>query len=163
LSELPVGRRRDVPGISGHRADVIVAGLAVVSELMRRTGRDTVWVSGTGIREGIALERIGAPLPAPAEVLAHRSVTAAARAFGFSLPHGEEVRRIALELFELLRVKEGWGREERLALSVGAWMHDVGAVVEIWRHPRHSAYLLRHGSVFGLTQRELLLASLAVY
>ena len=68
-----------------------------------------------------------------------------------------------MELFDLLKVREGWGREERLAISVGAWMHDVGAVVEIWRHPRHSAYILRHGSVFGLTQRELLLASLAVY
>ncbi|MGI0131724.1 MAG: hypothetical protein ACREDK_01300 [Thermoplasmata archaeon] len=163
LSDLPARGRRDIPGISGHRADVIVAGLVVVEEVMRRARTDAIIVSGTGIREGIALERVGAPLPADAEVLAHRSVTAAARAFGFSLPHGEEVRRVALELFDLLKLREGWGREERLALSVGAWMHDVGAVVEIWRHPRHSAYILRHSSVFGLTQRELLLASLAVY
>lgn len=163
LSDLGARERRGVPGISSHRADVIVAGLVVVEEMMRRARVDALTVSGTGIREGIALERIGAPLPAPAEVLAHRSVTAAARAFGFSLPHGEEVRRVALELFELLRRREGWGREERLALNVGAWMHDVGSVVEVWRHPRHSAYLLRHSSVYGLNQRELLLASLAVY
>lgn len=163
LSDLTARERRDIPGISNHRADVIVAGLLVVEEVMRRARAKTLVVSGTGIREGIALERIGAPLPARAEVLAHRSVTAAARAFGFSLPHGEEVRRVALELFDLLRAREGWGREERLALSVGAWMHDVGSVVEIWRHPRHSAYLLRHSSVYGLTQRELLLASLSVY
>jgi exopolyphosphatase/guanosine-5'-triphosphate,3'-diphosphate pyrophosphatase len=163
LSDLPADRRRSVPGISGHRADVISAGLVVVEELMRRTGQETLWVSGTGIREGLALEHMGAPLPAPAELLAYRSVTAMARAFGFSLPHGEEVRRVALELFDLLRTREKWGREERLSLCVGAWMHDAGTVVEIWRHPRHSAYILRHASVFGLTQRELLMASLVVY
>ena len=36
-------------------------------------------MSGTGIREGIALERIGAHLPAKQDELTYRSVTAAAR------------------------------------------------------------------------------------
>jgi exopolyphosphatase/pppGpp-phosphohydrolase len=42
-------------------------------------------------------------------------------------------------------------------------MHDVGSVVDPWRHPQHSAYLIRNLSLLALTDREALLASLAAY
>jgi exopolyphosphatase/guanosine-5'-triphosphate,3'-diphosphate pyrophosphatase len=158
---LKTDRRRDIEGLSGHRADVIIAGCLVAEELLDRFDLPGITVSGTGIREGIVYDRLQVPLPGPSEILAHRSVTAAARAFGFSLPHGDQVCRTAVELFDLLADRYGWQREERLALMVAAWMHDVGSVIEIWRHPVHSAYLLRHAAVFGLSHRQTLLASLA--
>ncbi|MCI4330566.1 MAG: Ppx/GppA family phosphatase [Thermoplasmata archaeon] len=155
-------RRRQVPGITGTRADVIVAGLVVVDELLRKVPDESMTVCGTGIREGIVVDRIGAEVPASAEKLAFRSVTAASRSFGFSLAHGREVERVALTLFDLLQPRYEWGKDVRRSLRVGAWMHDVGTVVEIWRHPRHSAYLLRYASILGLTHRETALAALAV-
>jgi exopolyphosphatase / guanosine-5'-triphosphate,3'-diphosphate pyrophosphatase len=163
IIDLPAADRREVPGISGHRADVILAGLLTVEELLRVTHREELLVSGTGIREGIALERIGAHLPAKQDELTYRSVTAAARAFGFSLEHGDEVRRVALEWFDTLGKRIKFRPEDRRALAVAAWMHDVGAVVEVWRHPRHSSYLLKHAAILGLSHRETLLAALAVY
>ena len=163
LAGIPNRRRREIAGISSHRADVIVAGIITVEELLRATGQKSLIVSGTGIREGIALETIGASLPASTETLTYRSVTAAARAFGFSLSHGEEVRRVATQLFDLLARRRGFRGEDRAALQVAAWMHDVGSVVEIWRHPRHSSYILRHAAILGLSHREILLGALAAY
>jgi len=163
LGEMPAAKRRAVPGIGTDRADVVVAGLVVFSELLRATGADRIHVSGTGIREGIALEAIGAKLPAPAEALAERSATAAADSFAFRIDHGRAVADCAVLLFETLRAGHGWGRSEGLALRVAAWMHDAGTAVDLWNHARHSAYLIQNYPIWGLDQREVLLASMAAF
>ena len=163
LEEMPAERRREVPGVSGHRADVVVAGVIVVEELLRATGLDHLTVSGNGIRQGIAVEVAKIEVPAPAETLARRSVLGASRAFSFSFAHAEDVRGTAVALFDLLKVRRRWSDSDRLALSIGAWMHDVGTAIEEWRHPLHSAYILRHTPIHGATHREILMAALAAY
>jgi len=66
-------------------------------------------------------------------------------------------------IFDLLAERERWGSEERMALSLAAWMHDSGTAVDLWRHGRHSAYLVRNFPLWGVSQREVLLASMATY
>jgi exopolyphosphatase / guanosine-5'-triphosphate,3'-diphosphate pyrophosphatase len=161
LEEMPAPKRRAVPGIGADRADVVIAGLVVLRELIRATETDHITVAGTGIREGIALEAIGAELPAPAEALAERSAAAAAESFAFSIEHGREVAETALALFALLAPRFEWGRSEGLALRVAGWMHDAGTAIDLWRHANHSAYLIQNYPIWGLDQREVLLAALA--
>ncbi len=163
LFEMDAERRRALPGLSSSRADVVVAGLIVLEELLRRAGKEGLVVCGTGIREGAAVERLGIPVPVPQELLTYRSVTAAARAFGFSLVHGEQVRRLALALFDRLQPRFGWTAADRLVLSVAAWMHDVGAAIDPWRHPQHSAYIIRNLATLALTDRDGVMASLVAY
>jgi exopolyphosphatase/guanosine-5'-triphosphate,3'-diphosphate pyrophosphatase len=161
LGEMPAAKRRAVPGIGADRADVVLAGLVVLEELVRATGAARIVVAGTGIREGLALEAIGAKLPVSAELLAERSAAAAAESFTFRLDHGREVADTALGLFELLAPRFEWGRSEGLALRVAAWMHDAGTSIDLWRHANHSAYLIQNYPIWGLDQREVLLASMA--
>jgi exopolyphosphatase / guanosine-5'-triphosphate,3'-diphosphate pyrophosphatase len=161
LGEMSAPKRRAVPGIGADRADVVIAGLIVLRELVRATEADRITVAGTGIREGIALEAIGAKLPVAAEVLAERSAAAAAESFAFRLDHGREVADTAIALFELLAPRFEWGRSEGLALRVAGWMHDAGTAIDLWRHANHSAYLIQNYPIWGLDQREVLLASMA--
>lgn len=42
-------------------------------------------------------------------------------------------------------------------------MHDAGTAIDLWRHARHSAYLVRNVALWGLSQREILLASMVTY
>jgi exopolyphosphatase / guanosine-5'-triphosphate,3'-diphosphate pyrophosphatase len=163
LSEMPAGKRRSVPGIGTDRADVVLAGITVFEELERAVGVDHILVSGAGIREGIALEAARAKLPASAETLVDRSVTAASRSFAFELDRGRAVAEVADRLFGLLAGRFGWGRSERLALRAAAGMHDAGVAVDLWNHPQHSSYLIRNYPIWGLDQREILLASMAAY
>ncbi len=163
LGPMPAAKRRSVPGIGGDRADVVLAGLVVLEELMRAVGTDATVVSGAGIREGIALEAIGASLPAAAEELVERSVTAAAEALSFRRDHGRTVAEAALALFDLLRPQHGWGRSERLALRAAGGMHDAGIAVDLWNHAQHSSYLLQNYPVAGLDPREVVLAAMAAY
>ena len=163
LGEMPAARRRAVPGIGGDRADVVLAGIVVFSELLRAVKAERIVVSGTGIREGIALESLGVKLPAPAETLASRSAAAASESFNFDLEHGREVAEAATSLYRLLASRFGGGPSEGLALRVAAWMHDAGVAIDLWNHARHSSYLIQNYPIWGLDQREVLLASMAAY
>ena len=161
LGEMPATKRRAVPGIGADRADVVMAGIVVLEELVRATDAGRIVVAGTGIREGLALEAVGAKLPVPAEQLAERSAAAAAESLAYRLDHGREVADAALGLFEVLSPRYDWGRSEGLALRVAAWMHDAGTSIDLWRHAHHSAYLIQNYPIWGLDQREVLLASMA--
>ncbi len=163
LGEMPAAKRRAIAGIGSDRADVVVAGVVVLQELLRAARVERLLVSGTGIREGIALEAIGAELPASAVALAERSAAAAAESFSFPLDHGREVAGTAVALLAVLGDRVGAGPREALALRVAAWMHDAGTAVDLWNHAQHSAYLLENYPIRGLEQREVLLAAMAAY
>jgi exopolyphosphatase / guanosine-5'-triphosphate,3'-diphosphate pyrophosphatase len=163
LGEMPSEKRRAVPGIGADRADVVLAGVGVIEELLGTVRAERVVVSGTGIREGLALEAIGARLPASAEELADRSVRAAGATFGVDPEQRRAVTEAALALFDLLAPRFDGGPSERLALRVAAGLHDAGTAIDLWNHARHSAYLVENYPIWGLEPRETLLAAMATY
>jgi len=59
LATLSPEQRRLTPGLKPERADIIVAGLAVVAELLRAVDADAVTVSEFGLRDGLLLEMVG--------------------------------------------------------------------------------------------------------
>jgi exopolyphosphatase/guanosine-5'-triphosphate,3'-diphosphate pyrophosphatase len=65
LAELPLEERRRLPGLEPMRAPVIVAGAAILRELLHRYGLDRIDASEHDLLHGIALA--AAELPEPAE------------------------------------------------------------------------------------------------
>ena len=59
LAGLSTEQRRQTRGLRPERADIIVAGLVVVAELLKAVGADSVTVSGFGLRDGLLLEMVG--------------------------------------------------------------------------------------------------------
>jgi exopolyphosphatase/guanosine-5'-triphosphate,3'-diphosphate pyrophosphatase len=59
LVTLSPEQRRRTPGLKPERADIIVAGLAVVAELLMAVRVGGVTVSGFGLRDGLLLEMVG--------------------------------------------------------------------------------------------------------
>ncbi|HKN49055.1 MAG TPA: hypothetical protein VJ010_02390, partial [Actinomycetota bacterium] len=51
-------RRRRMPGMDGHRVDVLGAGTLVLARLLRRLGLGGIAVSEWGLREGVILEAV---------------------------------------------------------------------------------------------------------
>jgi exopolyphosphatase / guanosine-5'-triphosphate,3'-diphosphate pyrophosphatase len=60
LAALPVAARAALPGMEPKRADVIVAGCAIVAEAMRVTGFDRLTVSDRGVRWGLLEDDVSA-------------------------------------------------------------------------------------------------------
>ena len=65
LAALPLAERREVPGLEPERAPVIVAGAAILLEVMRHLGLREIEVSEHDLLDGAALE--AAALPEPVE------------------------------------------------------------------------------------------------
>lgn len=59
LQSRSLAERARLPGLQPKRADTILAGAAVVRQVMAQTGRDEVLVSVRGIRHGLMLDRFG--------------------------------------------------------------------------------------------------------
>jgi exopolyphosphatase/guanosine-5'-triphosphate,3'-diphosphate pyrophosphatase len=165
LTSLSPEERRAVPGLNPERADIIVAGLAVVAEVLTRLQSRELIVSRYGIREGILLEtaRI-TPTVADAGEARQRSVLDLAERCHYEVPHARQVRRLALRLFDTLGQRLGLAREDRAILSDAALLHDIGYHISYERHHKHSYHLILHAELLGMSPAEqVVVANLARY
>jgi exopolyphosphatase/guanosine-5'-triphosphate,3'-diphosphate pyrophosphatase len=159
LAAMSPERRGEVPGLNPQRADIIVAGLAVTAELLARIEAREVKVSAFGLREGLLLEMAGA-VAAPAAVEPLRLIREFAERCHADHRHVEQVRQLALNLFDLLADTLDAAPEERGFLEAAALLHDVGQLVSYRKHHRHSYQLILHGDRLPFSPRERQLVAL---
>ena len=159
--------RRAVPGLNPERADIIVAGVLVVDELLRHFHANLLRINEKGIREGLILEALEkhALLPQAAPRRDWRqSVEDFARSCHFDPDHSRQVNRLAQQL--LAGIAPLWPADERTAqlLETAALLHDVGYLISYSQHHKHSYHLIRHADLFGFSPRELeIIANVARY
>ncbi|MFL5518428.1 MAG: HD domain-containing protein, partial [Gemmatimonadales bacterium] len=145
-------QRRQVPGLSPERADIILAGLAVTAELLDWLRARSITVSAFGLREGLLLEMAGAKeISAPDPLRLFREFAERCRC---DRRHVEQVRYLALQLFDQLGAALGCEPDERLLLEAAALLHDVGQLVSYRKHHKHSFQLISHAERLGLPPRE---------
>jgi exopolyphosphatase/guanosine-5'-triphosphate,3'-diphosphate pyrophosphatase len=165
LVEMTPEERRTVPGLNPERADIIVAGLAVAAEVLRRVEAREIVVSRYGIREGLLLEaaRVTPTIADPGEARA-RSVSDFALRCHVEQPHSSHVQRLALLLFDALGERVGCTKEDRDALSDAALLHDAGYHISYERHHKHSYHLILHADLLGMAPSEqVVIANVARY
>jgi exopolyphosphatase / guanosine-5'-triphosphate,3'-diphosphate pyrophosphatase len=149
--------RRAVPGLNPDRADIIVAGVIVVDELMELFQVNLLKVNERGIREGLILKGLKKwdLLPAAKAPRNWRdSVLEFARSCHNDEEHSRQVAKLALEIFAAVAGQFGLGEKERQILEAAALLHDVGYFISYAGHHRHTYHLVRHADLFGFTPRE---------
>jgi exopolyphosphatase/guanosine-5'-triphosphate,3'-diphosphate pyrophosphatase len=165
LHAMSPAERREVEGLNSDRADIIVAGLAVVAEVMSRLEARDVQVSRYGIREGILLEaaRVRPVVADPGEAR-ERSVRELGARCHFEQPHSDNVERLALRLFDSLGARLGASASERQILADAALLHDVGYHISYDRHHKHSYHIIVHAELLGVPPAEqVVIANVARY
>jgi exopolyphosphatase/guanosine-5'-triphosphate,3'-diphosphate pyrophosphatase len=149
--------RRAVPGLNPDRADIIVAGVVLVDELMEFFGVNLLKVNERGIREGLVLKslRKHGLLPRKAHPRSWRqAVMEFAHSCHFDEKHSLQVAGLALGLFDALAPAVGMTRKDRQVLEAAAILHDVGYFISYASHHKHTYHLIRHAELFGFTPRE---------
>ncbi len=165
LADMSPDERRAVPGLNPERADIIVAGVAVAAEILRRVEAREIVVSRYGIREGLLLEaaRVAPTIADPGEARA-RSVGDFAFRCHVEQPHSSHVQRLALILFDSLGERLGCTKQDRDALSDAALLHDAGYHISYERHHKHSYHLILHADLLGMPPSEqVVVANVARY
>lgn len=163
LQRLDIKGRREIPGLSPDRADIIVAGVVAVDTLMELFSTNTLLVNAHGIREGMIMEAIkrrGIAPEAPAPRSWRESVISFGRSCQMDDVHSFQVGTLSLALFDQLTKPFGLKKRERVILEAAALLHDIGYFISYHSHHKHSCHLIRHADLFGLTPREREMAAL---
>ncbi len=165
LTALTPSERPSVPGLNAGRSDIIIAGLAVIAEMMARLDSQALTVSGYGIREGLLLETAEVrQVPQDPGAARERSVRAFAERCHFEQPHSEHVQRIALQIFDAVGERLGCERGDRALLADAGLLHDVGYHINYDKHHKHSYHLIVHAELLGMSPEErVAVANIARY
>jgi exopolyphosphatase/guanosine-5'-triphosphate,3'-diphosphate pyrophosphatase len=171
LRETPLELRRLIPGLNPKRADIIIAGAAVVARLTKHLGTMRVLVNDRGIRDGVLLSMMedlpigaGAPAPRPAPVSRLDSARRFARQCRSNERHCEHVATLAGQLFDALHDAFALPAPGRDLLQAAALLHDIGYLINHEKHHKHAYHLIMHGDLRGFSAREIeLIANVARY
>ncbi len=120
-----------------------------------------IQVSSINLRDGLIKEM--ALHEAWTEDFMHQIIRSAVdfgRRLGFDEMHGRHVAALSQVLFRALQREHGLDSHYELILHVAALLHDLGYAVNARSHHKHSMYLILNGELFGLSERDVMLAAL---
>jgi exopolyphosphatase / guanosine-5'-triphosphate,3'-diphosphate pyrophosphatase len=163
LAGVPASERGRVPGIKSARADIILAGAAVVQTVLEVGGFDGIEVTEAGLREGAFFESL---LPGPDHLfddVRRDSVLNLARQYRVDRAHTNHVAALALGLFDQLAAQglHDGDPNERELLWAGCMLHDIGMSVDYDDHHKHSRYLILNAGLPGFAPAEVALIAQA--
>lgn len=168
LCALPLEERRKVPGINPERADIIIAGAAILETLMQELELPHLHVSHRGLLDGMLVDYLTRTESIPAmKALSVRaqSVVRLGRICNFDERHAAHVSRLAMELFDSARECKlhSLGDWERELLGWAAQLHDIGTFLNYANHHAHSYYFIRNADLLGFDQTELAIIAATAY
>ena len=161
LRGLDLEERRRVAGLNPQRADIVVAGAAILDAVMEDLGlREIRAVAECGLREGLVVDHLArlAAADAPdASTVRERSVLQLARACSFDEDHARHVTALALALFDSSGIVglHRYGPAERELFAHAALLHDIGTFLSYTDHHLHSYYLIRNADLVGFDDGEI--------
>lgn len=160
LCSLSLEQRRKVPGMNPERADIIVAGAAIVETLLKETGFDSITITGRSLQDGLLVDYLSRmdDFPLLGELSPReRSVLQLGRSCGINEAHARTVTAIVLELFDSARELglHNLGDNERELLEYATFLHDIGSFISYTNHHAHSYYIIRNSELLGFDQKEI--------
>jgi exopolyphosphatase/guanosine-5'-triphosphate,3'-diphosphate pyrophosphatase len=183
LAQMTLEKRCKVAGLSPQRADIIVAGLAIIERIMRRLRVNVVQVHTRGVRDGLLLTMVQAAggtvgnatsaaagdgtrsVPATLSSEERRAaVEEFAKNCSVDLQHARQVSRIAGSLWQQLAEPLKLKADDRELIELAAMLANVGYLINFEGHHKHSYHLILNSQLPGFERRQLqVLANVARY
>lgn len=187
LRKLPLDQRARYPGLAADRADIIVPGLTILLSHCEALKVKRLRVHDGGIRDGVLLDITSKLFPsAPNLQQANpagragaiiNSVRRFAESCRYDAAHAAHAAKLALSIFDQLapaisagslrvrslsptKAAEIFSSDSRLLLHASALLLDIGYVVNYDKHHVHSANLILHADLPGLTSEQTRLIAL---
>ncbi len=160
LCWLPLEERKKVPAINPERADIIVAGAAIIEAIMEEFGLEEINISHRELRDGLLIEYLSnfeGFRELQKTPMRNRSVLHLARSCNFDEEHSEVVAALALQLFDSAKQigLHSMGEKEKELLKYAAALHDVGDFLSFNDHHLHSHYIISNAGLPGFEKDEI--------
>jgi exopolyphosphatase/guanosine-5'-triphosphate,3'-diphosphate pyrophosphatase len=149
-------QRTAIVGIGPRRAEIVVAGAMVFSELLESFDLPGFRYSPLGLRDGILAQMLA---ERDAQAIAHRefeherweSVLATARRYGVDVKQADPVRAHAVQLFHDLKALHQLPPEYESWLAAASVLRDTGKFINHQGHHRHTQYIISSSEIYGYT------------
>src|SRR6476661_667757 len=156
LAKMTERQRAAIKSINPKRAQIIVAGAAVYAHVLDACGLKGFRYSPLGLRDGI-LAQMAAEYDQ--RTRSHRQLEAdrqdmimnTARRYGVDLENAEQVRRLALMLFDQTRRIHALSKDYREWIAAAAMLYEVGMYINPVGLHRHAYYVISRSELFGFT------------
>ena len=161
--------RRRVPGLNPERADIVMAGAAILEGFMQALQIPAIRISDRGLREGLLMDYLLRRGHAPALQdlsVRQRSVLDLGRTCRFDETHGRTTAHLALALFDSAGAANlhPFGAWERELLEHAALLHRIGAFLTYNNYQAHTHYLIRNANLLGFDETEVaIIAATALF
>ncbi len=152
-----------IKGISMQRADLLPSAFAVAHAFTKYLNFEKLTVSACGLREGIMFNYAN-PLTVEkpiSDVLTY-SLQTLVKYHGCNERHSEQVVNLSIQLFKQLRVLHKFPRQCLKILKVAAYLHNVGTTIKYYDYQKHTGYIILNSSLYGISQRDIVLSALVV-
>ncbi|MDR3278939.1 MAG: Ppx/GppA family phosphatase [Synergistaceae bacterium] len=168
LCALTLEERKRTPGINPQRADIIIAGAAILQTLMDELGMPEITVSSRGLLEGMLQDYLARGKFGYLDgsmSTREQSVLQLAGSCAFNERHTGWVERITAMLFDSAGEigLHSYGDNERELLKYASWLHDIGLFLSFDDHHAHSRYMIKNSDLLGFNQREINVMANATY
>jgi exopolyphosphatase/guanosine-5'-triphosphate,3'-diphosphate pyrophosphatase len=161
LKALDLDENKRLRNLYESRADVFAYAVELIKTIIDDIQRETITITTRSLVEGLLFNTVTpSTLEKPNSDIVGFSVMAQTSVYeADSTKHNEQVYNLSMLLFKQLRVLHKLPRGYVKVLRVASYMHDVGNRIGYKNHARHSFEVVLNSEIYGLTHRELILAS----
>lgn len=163
LKNLDIDRKRKIKGISSGRADILPSAFAAISAFKKYMNIENVIISGSGLRTGLMFNyAVPQTQEKPIQDVLGFSLNTIINKFGCNKEHIDNVTNLAVQLFKQLRVLHKFPRQYLKIMKVAASLHETGNKVQFYNFEKHSGYVVLNSNLYGISHRDMVLASFVV-
>lgn len=161
LKALELNENKRLKGLHESRADVFAYAVEIIKTISDAIPRESIKITTRSMVEGLLFNSVTpSTLEKPNSDIVGFSVMAQTSEYeAGSTKHNEQVYNLSMLLFKQLRVLHKLPRGYVKVLRVASYMHDVGKRISYRNHAAHSFEVVLNSEIYGLTHRELILAS----
>ena len=140
-----------LPGLSEDRRPIIAGGLLVLEAAFTSLDLQRMMVSKAALREGVLYDMVGrAGDQDPREA----SVDALVQRYGIDRAQALRVEASALTLFDQVAAAWQLTHDDRMMLSWGARLHELGLTIAHSQYQVHGAYVIAQSDIAGFSRQE---------
>lgn len=160
LKGLDLDRKKKIKGLSSGRADILPSALAVASAFKKYMNLSNLIISGSGLRTGLLFNyALPSTVDKPVTDVLSYSLNSLVSFYNCDEKHVGQVVNLSVQLFKQLRVLHKFPRQYLKILKVASYLYEAGKSVSFYNFEKHSAYIILNANIFGISHRDLVMAS----
>lgn len=148
-------------------SETIVGYASILSSLFYLTNKENIFILQTSLSEAILSNMLDKYESLDKNNRIDQLVSVATyicRKFNLDLNHMNHVAGLSQTLFDELKDSLGLQENDRLYLTLAAYLHDIGMFINNRAHHKHTEYVINSLNLFRLTEDEIkIIAAVARY